>query len=386
MKEILRISRRELRRLLDRRSYLWGMVLVPLGITLFFVSLMNEGLPQPVPTAVVDLDNTDISRNLVRNLDTQQTIEITRHCNSYEEALAAVRSGEIFGFFYIPRDFARDAIAGKGPTLSYYSNMTFFVPGTLTYKGFKTMAVTTSGAIVVNKLQTTGVPSSLASSLLQPVSFDIHPLGNPWSNYNIYLSNSFAPCTLALMVVLITIFSICGEMKHKSSTQWMEMASGNVYVALAGKLLPQTAIFTVVGFAIQAILYGWMDFPLNGSVAGMVLAMFLLVIAAQSFAVFIVSIVPNLRLALSLGALMGILAFSIAGFSYPVEQMYGSIGILSYILPIRYYFLIYIDQALNGIDLYYSREYFIALLLFPVAAAAVAWNLRRQLLEPVYEP
>ena len=66
--------------------------------------------------------------------------------------------------------------------------------------------------------------------------------------------------------------------------------------------------------------------------------------------------------------------------------MYGSIAIISYILPIRYYFLIYIDQALNGIDLWYSRTYFGALMLFPVVASAIAWRLKRFLLKPVYLP
>ena len=40
--------------------------------------------------------------------------------------------------------------------------------------------------------------------------------------------------------------------------------------------------------------------------------------------------------------------------------MYGGIAIFSYIVPIRYYFLIYIDQALNGIPIYYSRFYYVA--------------------------
>ena len=32
----------------------------------------------------------------------------------------------------------------------------------------------------------------------------------------------------------------------------------------------------------------------------------------------------------------------------------------SYILPVRYYFLIYGAQALNGLPVYYSRFYFAA--------------------------
>lgn len=118
----------------------------------------------------------------------------------------------------------------------------------------------------------------------------------------------------------------------------------------------------------------------------MILAMVLLVIASQWFAVILCCAVPNLRLAVSLCSLSGILAFSIAAFSFPVEQMYGAIGIFSYILPIRYYFLIYIDQALNGIPLYYSRIWFMALLVFPLLGLLGLRRLASRCLNPVYVP
>jgi ABC-2 type transport system permease protein len=133
-------------------------------------------------------------------------------------------------------------------------------------------------------------------------------------------------------------------------------------------------------------MFGWLHFPMNGSMADLLLGMFLFVIACQSFAVFVCSVLPNLRLALSICSLTGILAFSIAAFSFPEQAMYGGIAIFSYILPVRWYFLIYIDQALNGIPLYFSRLYYVALLVFPILAALAAPLLRRAVRQPVYVP
>ena len=378
--------KRELAILTSRRVYLFGMVIVPVAVALFFVSLLSEGLPLEVPTAVVDLDNTPLSRQVVRNLDAQELTDITMECPSYNEAIGRVRSGEIFGFFYIPRNFEQDAVSGQSPTITYYSNMTYYVPGSLAFKGFKTMAVTTSGSLAGSKVVSAGLSERLANVLLQPVVIDINPLHNPWTNYSIYLSNSFVPAALELMIFLVTVFSICQEIKTGRSRRWLSGADGSVVVAVLGKLLPQTFIFTAVGIGMQALLFRYCHFPLNGSAGGMILAMILLVIACQSFALFVTSCVPNMRIALSICSLSGILAFSVAGFSFPVEQMYGAIGIFSYLLPVRYYFLIYIDQALNGIDLYFSRYYFVALLLFPLGVYTVLWNLKRALLKPVYVP
>ena len=66
--------------------------------------------------------------------------------------------------------------------------------------------------------------------------------------------------------------------------------------------------------------------------------------------------------------------------------MYGGLAIFSYILPVRYYFLIYINQALNGLPVYYSRYFFAALIAFPLVATTLLWRLKKACLKPVYVP
>lgn len=362
------------------------MVLVPFGITWFFINMMDSGLPMKVPTAVVDLDQSALSRKVTRTLASSQALAVDYKAESFHQAIDDVRSGKIFGFFYIPENFQRDAISGRGPTLSYYSNLTFFVPGTLTFKGFKTVAVTTTGGVVQTTLVQSGVSEAVAGALLQPVAVNEFGIHNPWLNYNIYLSNSFLAGVVALMVMLVTAFTVCDEMKRGTSPQWLRTAGGSMFIALLGKLIPQTIVFSAVGIAIQSILYGFCHFPLYNHVMHMIVAMVLFVIACQAFAVIICSILPNLRLSLSILSLVGILSFSITGFSYPVQSMYGSVGVFSYIIPLRYYFLIYIDQALNGIPIFYSRWYYVALLIFPLVSLLGLPRLRRKCLNPVYVP
>ena len=79
----------------------------------------------------------------------------------------------------IPHDFQRDAIGGDTPTLSFCTNMTYFVPGTLSFKGFKTVAVTTAGSVVKTTLVGTGMADDTAQSLLQPVVPQVNPIGKP---------------------------------------------------------------------------------------------------------------------------------------------------------------------------------------------------------------
>lgn len=378
--------RRTIHMLCHRRIYVVCMVIVPVAMALFFLSLMGEGLPLKVPTAIVDMDNTGMSRQVTRSLGATELIDIQKKAESYLDAMNSVKRGETFGFFVIPENFEKDALSGRTPTIDFYTNLTYYIPGSLAFKGFKTIAVTTSGAIVKTTLVSAGVGDDVAGTLLQPMVVQDHPMGNPWMNYSIYLSNSFIPGVIALMVMLVTVWSICDEIKRGTSVQWLRSARGSIVTAVAAKLLPQAAIFTVVGIACQALMYGYSNFPLHCNAWHMILAMVLLVVACQGFAVFICGLIPNLRFALSIVSLIGILTFSIAGLSFPVQSMYGSIGIFSYILPLRYYFLIYVDQALNGIPIYYSRYYYAALLVFPLVGASMLWKLKRHCEHPVYVP
>ena len=133
----------------------------------------------------------------------------------------------------------------------------------------------------------------------------------------------------------------------------------------------------------QVILFGVAHYPMNGELWTMLLAMSMLVVACQSFAVITCAIVPNPRYSLSICSLVGVLAFSLGGYSFPVEDMYPGVAIFSYILPMRYYFLIYIDQALNGLGYVFSRYYYAVLAMYPLIALMFLPRFKRVLTKPV---
>lgn len=382
----LNVVRRELRRLTARSIYLVGMVVVPVVMAFFFVGMLNPGLPLKVPAGVVDLDHSQMSRRLTRSLDAMELIDVVEAPMDYHAAMEAVQEGKILGFFMIPENFERDAVSGRGPQLTYYFNLSIYVPGSLMFKGFKTMGVTAAGGLVQTNLVSKGAPEALAGVVLQPLTVNSHPLNNPWLNYSYYLSPSFLYGVLELMIFIMTTFSITQEIKTGSSVEWLQTARDRTATALLGKLFPQTVIFTILGWGMNSLLYHWNHFPMNGDELWMAVGMLLFVVACQSFSVIVCAILPNPRLALSVCSLTGILAFSLAAFSFPVQAMYGAVAVFAYILPVRWYFLIYADIALDGWAVYYSRLYFVALLVFPMLATLLAPLMKRALRKPVYVP
>lgn len=370
-----------------RRPLYWiGFFVMPLFFILFLSSMMNEGLPEKVPAAIIDKDGTSLSRSITQNLNGMQNVDISHSCNSFTQARKEMQEGDIFGFFLIPENFQADLMAGREPVITFYTNMTYYVPASLLFKTFKATALFTKAGIAVNVLEGFGADQTTIKPLLQPVNITARGLGNPWLNYSYYLCNSFIPCIIQLMIFLMTAFALGEEIKRGTSTGLMHMADGSIVKALAAKLLPQTVIWILIVLMMEGYLYGILHYPMNGSLFWLTLSEIMFVLACQGWAVFVFGVLPNLRLALSVGALLGILSFSIGAFSFPVESMYGAIGIFSWIVPIRYNFLIYIDQALNGIDIYYSRLWYVGYLVMMLLPLTMLHRIRKAYLKPVYVP
>ena len=385
-KALLQILKREILILTSRPMFMVVMILIPVGTSLFLMDLLKKGSAFNAPAAVVDLDQSKTSQSLSRTLEAMHSVHIKYHFSSFSQAEDAVKRGEIFGFFVIPHDFEREAIAMRQPKLSYYCNYAYFVPSSLMFKGMKTTSVLASGAMVTNMLSAKGADSRQISAVLQPIVSQAHQIGNPQMHYGVYLCNSFIPGVIALMVMIMTCYMLTMEIKHHTSTELMQTAHGSILAAVVGKLLPSTVLFSLVGWAIQMVMYYQLEYPLHCSIFTMMAAMLLLVLASQAIGLFVSCIIPNPRLSISVCSLLGMLSFSFCGISFPIENMYPVFQVLGWMMPLRHFFLIYVDQALNGVDIYYSRVYFAVMLLYTLLPIAFLPLLKKNYQNPVYVP
>ncbi|MGL5958750.1 MAG: ABC transporter permease [Phocaeicola sp.] len=376
---LYRTAHRELIRLCSRPLYLFCMVIAPLFCCLFFTSLMGEGLPSSLPAGVVDLDNTSTSRSIIRNLDAFQQTEIVANYPNFTAARQAMQRGDIYALYLIPQGMTEQALASRQPQISFYTNFSYLVAGSLLYKDQRMMSELAGGAIGRASLLAKGATDEQAATFLQPIAIDTHALNNPWLNYSVYLSNVIVPGILMLLIFLTTTFSIGSELKMGTHQEWLAEADGSIWIALLGKLLPQTAIFYLVTVAYTSYLYGFLHYPCNGGLAPMLFLGFLLVIASQGVGLFFVGFFPSLRLAMSAASLVGVLSFSMSGMSFPVMAMSGGLQSLALLFPLRHYFLLYVNSALNGYPLIYAWTSVAWLLFFALLPLLVVKKLHYSL-------
>lgn len=385
-KALWNVMKREGKRLVSRPLYLFCMVVAPLFCYVFFTTLMDSGLPKDMPVGVVDEDLTTTSRQLARNLDAFEQTAVVAHYPNVSEARQAMQRGDIYGFYYIPEGTTAKVQAQRQPKVSFYTNNTLLIAGSLLYKDMKMMSELASGAAARSVLYAKGATEDQAMGFLQPIVIDTHPLNNPWINYSVYLNNTFTPGVLMLMIFMVTVFSIGVEIKDRTARQWLRTGNNSIWISLAGKLLPHTAVFFLMGILYNVYLYGFLHFPCNSGIGPMLFATLCLVLASQGMGILMIGVLPTLRLGLSFASLWGVLSFSMCGLSFPAMGMHPTLQALANLFPLRHYFLIYVDQALNGYPMIYSWTNYVALLLFMMLPFLIAHRLKAALIYYKYVP
>ena len=340
LRRIWLIMNREMRILWKNPIYGFCMVIFPIAVLIFFTTMLDEGVPEELPVGVVDADNTSTSRALVRRLDAFQSSRIVASYPTAAEARHAMQRNEIYAFLYIPKA----------------------------------------------TLRARGATDEQVMSFLQPITIDLHQIANPWSNYNVYLSTVFVPGIVMLFIFLITAYSIGVELKFKRSKEWVGMADGNMLVAMLGKFLPQSLIWLAIFFGYEYYIYGVLHFPHEGGAWPIIFLGFLAVFASQGFGIFAFGLMPSLRMSMSVCSLWAVLSLSMAGSAFPIMGMDAPLQSLSWLFPLRHYYMVYQITVFNGFPFLEAWFHLVALVFFTLLPWTVIRKIKNAMLNYVYIP
>ena len=384
--QIWQMALREVRIMLHNPMYGCCMVVFPILAMIFFTSLMDEGLPEDMPVGVVDLDNTTTSRSLIRRLDGFQSSKVVAHYTSVAEARRAIQENQIYAFLYIPKGTTDDLLASRQPKISYYYNLASIMSGSLLMKDLKTISTLGSAGVGQATMRAKGYTQEQIMAFLQPIRIDLHQVGNPYTNYNSYLSTVFVPGIMMLFIFMISAYSLGMELKFNTSKEWLAMADNRIVVAIIGKFLTQALIWLALIFFYEFYVFSVLGFPHQGSVTMLILLAVLEVFAAQGFGIFAFGLMPSLRMSLSVCSLWAVLSMSMAGSAFPVMGMDGALQSLSWLFPLRHYYMVYQICVFNGFPLLEAWFHFVAMVGFTLLPWFVIGKIKNAMLTYVYIP
>ena len=366
--------------------YFCCMIIFPVLTMFFFTTLLDEGLPQEMPVAVVDLDNTTTSRALVRRLDGFQSSHVVAHYPSVAAARHAMQENEIYCFLYIPKGTTENLLSARRPKVSFYYSNVSIAAGSMVMKDLKTIATLGSAAVGQATMRAKGFTDEQVQTFLQPIRIDLHQVANPWSNYNMYLSTVFVPGVMMLFMFLISAYSLGMELKMERGKELIAKAEGNIVVAILGKYLPQAMVFLALIFFYEFYIYNVLHFTRAGALWTIVLLAVLQVFASIGFGIFIFGLMPSLRMSMSICSLWGVLSFSLADSAFPVMGMDAPIQALTWLFPLRHYYMLYQITVFNGYPLIDAWFHLVALVAFTLMPWFVVSKIKHARLTYVYIP
>ena len=348
------VLRRELVRLTHQPMYFVLMLVLPVVSFAFFALLFNKGVARDIPIAVLDDDHTSLSRKVTQMIDATPTALVAYEIQDMDEGERLMREGKVMAIVQIPSFFEKNILSNSQTHIENYVSGTNITVNGLLSKDIQTAVTTFTAGIQLQLLTKQGLSEKQAMAQLMPVRFSRHVLFNPYINYGYYLSPSFMPMMLLIFVVMVTVFAIGTELKHATAREWLGTANGSVGAALTGKILPVTVIMFLMSLVMFLIIFKVVGVPLNGSLTVILVSTLLFILSYQAIAVFIVSLLSNLRLSLSIGGGYSVLAFTFSGLTFPIMAMWEPMQWVSKIFPFTFYTDIFVDQMLRGTPWVYS--------------------------------
>ena len=148
----------EVQRILGDRGVLGLIVLAPLAYGALYPQPYLGQVLRGIPIAVVDQDQTELSRNLVQTLNADEAIAVKVRSDTIADAQAALDRHEVFAILAIPKDTERQVLRGEKARIAAYVDAAYFLLYSRTLQGISEAAATVSANIATRGARSRGKP------------------------------------------------------------------------------------------------------------------------------------------------------------------------------------------------------------------------------------
>ncbi|MBR4157235.1 MAG: ABC transporter permease [Bacteroidales bacterium] len=334
------VVKRECLILTSRPLYLFTALVFPLFALFFMTTIFGNGLIDEIPVAIVDEDDSRMSRNITRLCSAVPEIRVTQVLPNTAEARDALLSKKIYGYLIIPNDFESDVKANRNTSLTLCYHYAFLSAGSEVMQGF----LNALRIIAVSPLEQTtdflGINDETLETIASPISISAHPLYNPALNYTTYLTFPYFWVLFQILILLNIAYSFGNEFKNENIRNCLSAGNGKFINVVLGKLFPYVIIFSIVAIFANVIMFEILGFDLSSSIYEIIVVCILFICATCSISLFIFSLYPNLPIIISFISMFGSLGATFAGVTFPVNAMYPFFEKLSRFFPIRHFVVI----------------------------------------------
>jgi len=244
MKNIFKIFKHEISTMFKDPGTILIMVIGAFLYSLFYAVPFANQILREVPIGIIDMDNSSISRELVRNLNSNEFLSVVSCPIDVTEAQNQFFENKIRGYILIPRDFEKRLLRGGVSSLALFEDSAYL----LIYKQVSTGVLTTtsslSAKLEIGKFMKRGLSKQQAINIKLPFEFVQIQLYNPAGSYENYIY----PLVLILIMqqtMLVGAGLLGGtirELMSKEKSKYCEFSDNPAEIVL-GKSLAYTSLY-----------------------------------------------------------------------------------------------------------------------------------------------
>ena len=328
--QFLAFTRKEFFHILRDRKTLLVLVVLPISQLLIFGFALNSSLTE-MPTAVLDMSNDRMSRQIVSEIDASSTFKVVEYVSSMQEVDELFKSGKLSQVFVFMPGFEREIKrTGKG-------NMQVIMDASLQIN-----ASTLESYILANLLtyqQKINAGRELPIQIIPEVKMRYNPRLNS--------AVHFVPGVIGIVLMLV-----CSMMASLAIVK--EKESGTMEVLLVSPVRPPVIVlaklvpYLLIGMINIVVILLISVFVLKVPVAGNIFLLFFVgtIFTLSSLALGImVSVLTKTQRSAIIISIAGLMlpAITLSGFIFPLDSLSMGMKVIVHAMPVT----LFISSARN---------------------------------------
>ena len=385
MKHFRRSLYREFKRFSTDRSLLLLTVILPVLMAGAYLLLFSKGEVSDTPIAVCDNDKTSTSRQIISMINATPALNIALDVTDIEQAQIALEKGEVFAVVNIPNGLEKNVMSASGAQINASVNGAYITNATIIMSNLTTVFQAFNIGAQSSILTAKGKSEQQSYSAAYPIVVEKHILFNPLSSYSYYLLPGLMAMILVVVIILTTVYIVGSELRYGTAPDWLETAGGNMSRALITKLIPYFLIFILVLLFFNTALYRFLGLPMNAdNFTVVIIGNLFFILSHIAVGLILITILSNMRLAMSIGGGIAIASFSLSGLTFPHMAMYPFIENLAQFVPFTHYIKLFIDSSMRGAPAIYGYDEIFFMSIFILVAFMLVPLLKKHCLNQKY--
>jgi ABC-2 type transport system permease protein len=370
---ILAIARKEFIHII-RDPRLLGMILMMPVIQLFLYSYALSFDIKHLPTAVLDFDQTTMSRQYANALEQSNYFTVNKRLTSYAEVDRVFESNNDRVVVVISNGFGSELTAGRQGNVQVLVDGSDANSAQLGAGYASQLSGRFGGKVQVSQMQAKGFNSSGATGLSSYTRTWYNPEGRS--------ASYFVPGLIVVLVTMVTVLQTSITLvreKENGTYEQLVVSPMRKIELMIGKVAPWSLIGAAQIVLISLVGILVFNIPFRGSALLLAIASLLYVTCTLGLGLIVSARSATIDTATQLAALVSFLpTFMLSGYIFPITSMPWLLQFLSYFYPARYFMAITRTIFLKGGGMEVLWPDMGALVLFAVGIIALAATLYRE--------